>query len=475
MQRRDFVKTLGVLAAGIPLLHGEVLLSLPPKESQKNNHVPKVYGAFVYPPTKKLDKEGYYSWPGTGFDAEGRQKQYMIGFQNIATNLGIKIQMEKKPVDTADDVSRFIKKVKKSKPDGLLLIPFKKGHWDRVIKIIDETAVPSVILATIGILLAPHIRQAKYRPGVYLINSLDNLDAVENGMRMIQTTHRMNNSVIINITGAETIEQTVPIIGTTVRTIPHQRFYDIFKKMKTTSKVKDLANTYLKNAVRMVEPSKQDVVEAAKTYFVFKTLIRQEKADAVMMNCLPGLKYPHQHVPPCMGYMSLRDQGIPMGCESDLDATLTMMLEQYLFNRPGFQHNPTADTEKNHYFCAHCTAPNKMNGPEGPSEPYIMRSHAEAGWGVVPRVLMQKDQEVTIAKYLSSKQGEKPQLLLYSGTIVGCPPNPPAGGCRTNVETTINEIDDVAQIKGHHLCMIYGNYVKELRAFCQLYDIDVVV
>jgi hypothetical protein len=43
------------------------------------------------------------------------------------------------------------------------------------------------------------------------------------------------------------------------------------------------------------------------------------------------------------------------------------------------------------------------------------------------------------------------------------------------VETTINEIQDVAQLKGHHLCMIYGNYVKEFKAFCQLYDIEVVV
>jgi L-fucose isomerase-like protein len=204
-------------------------------------------------------------------------------------------------------------------------------------------------------------------------------------------------------------------------------------------------------------------------------LISEEGADAVMMNCLPGLKHPHQHVPPCMGFMSLRDEGIPMGCESDLDATLTMMLQQYLFNRPGFQHNPAVDTEKNHYFGAHCTAPTKMNGSANAAEPFILRNHAEAGWGVVPRVLMKPDQEVTIAKYLSSRDGKKPQLLLYSGTIIGCPPTPPAGGCRTNIETTINELDDVAQLKGHHLCMIYGNYVHEFRSFCQLYDIEVVV
>jgi L-fucose isomerase-like protein len=271
------------------------------------------------------------------------------------------------------------------------------------------------------------------------------------------------------------VETMVPFIGTHIRTIPHKIFYDRFKEMAVTQEVTYLADEYSKNAVRIIEPSQHDIIDAARTYFVFKELLKKENADALMMDCLPGLKNPHQHVPPCMGFMKLRDEGIPMGCESDLDATLTMMLEQYLFDRPGFQHNPAVDTEKNHYFGAHCTAPTKMLGANQPSEPYILRSHAEAGWGVVPRVLMRAEQDITIAKYLSSKNGEKPQLLLYSGKIVGCPPTPPAGGCRTNIETTINELDDVALVKGHHLCLIYGNFTKEFKTYCQLYDIAVVV
>jgi L-fucose isomerase-like protein len=49
-----------------------------------------------------------------------------------------------------------------------------------------------------------------------------------------------------------------------------------------------------------------------------------------------------------------------MGCESDLDATLTMMLLQELFRKPGFQHNPSFDTENNRYFGAHCTSASRM-------------------------------------------------------------------------------------------------------------------
>lgn len=476
MPRRDFLRTMGATAAGISLSSKELIGGgSSAKASVRQKGITTVRGAFVYPPTSSLDKVGYYSWPGSTFDAEGRQQQYMGRIKEIERNLGMRIIMDDKPLDEEESVTKFIYQVKQSQPDGLLLIPFKKYHWEHVVRIVEKVQIPTVVLATLGVLLVPHVRQLHQKTGVYMISSQDNLDAVADGMKMIRTARWMKEGLIINITGPEVVESTVPVIGTQVRTIPHQKFYDEFKRTKATDQVKALASEYMKNAKEIVEPTNEDILDAAKTYFVLKNIIEAEKGDAVMMNCLPGLKRPHKHVPPCMGFMSLRDEGIPMGCESDLDATLTMMLLQQLCVRPGFQHNPSVDTEKNHYFCAHCTSASKMNGVDGASEPYILRSHAEAGWGCVPRVLFSKGQEVTIAKYLSSKNGEKPQLLLYSGNIVGCPPIPPTGGCRTNAETTLNELDDVSDLKGHHLCMIYGNYVKQLRTFCQMYDIDVVI
>ena len=177
--------------------------------------------------------------------------------------------------------------------------------------------------------------------------------------------------------------------------------------------------------------------------FALKAIIKAEGADAIMMNCLPGPRKPHKHVPPCMGFMTLRDEGIPAGCQSDLNATLTMMLVQELFGLPGFQQNSAAETEANHYFGAHCTSPSKMNGPGAPPEPMILRSHAEAGWGCVPQVLFPKGQEVTMALYQS---GKAPRMLIYSGNVVRCYPKA-AGGCRTNIEMTINEVEDTCQTR----------------------------
>ncbi len=473
ISRREFLQTVGTTAAGVSISSQKLLAagSSFPQVIGRKKRTAIVRGAFIYPPTESLREAGYYSWPGSSFDAEGRQKQYMAKIKQIEQDLGMQILMEQQHLDDGQSVTQFINEVKQSQPDGLLLIPFKKGHWGHVTRIVKEIGIPTVVLATLGILLVDHINQLRQKPGVYLVNSLDNLAAVKEGMNMVRTARWMKESLIVNIAGTEVKESTVPHLGTRVRTIPHQRFYDEYKRTKATDAVKKLARAYHSNAEDVVQPTKADILEAAKTYFVLKRLIEEEEADAVMMDCLPGLKIPHKHVPPCMGYMSLRDEGIAAGCQSDLSPTLTLMLVQELFDRPGFQQNASMETEKNHYFGAHCTCASKLNGTNTTAEPYVLMSHCEAGWGCVPRVLWKAGRDVTMAQYLL---GEKPQMVIYSGKVVGCPSIPETGGCRTNIEMTISEVDDVCDVKGMHQVIFYGNYAKQLRTFCQLYGIDII-
>jgi len=432
--------------------------------------------AFIYPPTAALRKVGYYSWPGSSFDAEGRQLQYVGKLRNLESSLGMRIPVEPTLLDGSDSVTRFINQVKAEPPDALFLVPFKKGHWPHVTRIVKETKLPTVVLASLGVLLVGMVRELHRKPGVYMINSLDNFDAVERGMRMVRAASWMKQSRILNIAKSAGAEQTVPHLGTTVQTVSHAGFIDEFKRTGPSEEVKALTAQYKGNARRIFQPNDADIRDAARATIALKRVVADAKVDAVMMDCLPGLKHPHQHVPPCMGFMDLRDEGIPAGCESDLDATLTMMLMQYLFDKPGFQHNPTVETERNHYFCAHCTSASKMNGAGSPPEPYMLMSHAEAGWGCVPRVLFSPGEEVTITKYLRVRsKAETPQMLVYTGETIGCPPMPQTGGCRTNAETTINELEDVADLKGHHLIMVYGHYARSLRHFCQMYNIEATI
>ncbi|RPJ33705.1 MAG: hypothetical protein EHM35_10310 [Planctomycetaceae bacterium] len=435
-----------------------------------------VRAAFLYPPTESLRKAGYYSWPGSTFDAEGRQSQYIARLQAIQARLGIRVWTEQKPLDEEATVAQFINAVKAEPPDALFLVPLKKGHWPHVTRIVKETGLPTVVLGPLGVLLAMQVRELHRQSGVYMINSLDNFDAVEQGLRMVRTASWMRQSCILNIARKSGEDRMVPHLGTKIRTVANTEYIDEFKRTGATDEVKELAARYRTGATKVLQPSDEDIFDAARASVALRRVVEAAKVDAVMMDCLPGLQHPHQHVPPCMGFMDSRDRGVPAGCESDLDATLTMMLMQYLFDKPGFQHNPTVETERNHYFCAHCTSATRMKGADAPPEPYVLMNHAEAGWGCVPRVLFSPGQDVTITKYLSATaDSEKAQMLVYSGQIVGCPSVPQAGGCRTNAETTINELQDVTELKGHHLVMVYGNYARVLHRFCQMYGIETTV
>jgi hypothetical protein len=468
MPRRDFLQGLGATAAGMAFGSRRFLSAVSGAEvGSLQKGIATVRGAFLYPSTESLKKEGYYSWPGAGFDAEGRQKEYMNRIEAISRKLAMRIVISEKPLRDEASVGSFINEVKQQPPDGLLLIPFKKSEWTPVNRIFKETGIPTVILATLGILLNPQINELHRQPGVYLISSLDNFDAVEYGMRMIKTARWMKESRLISLAEQEARLTTVPGLGVQVVKLPRRRFADEFSRIDTTDAVRDIARTYSKNAQKVVEPSEADVVDSAKTYLACKQVLQAEQGDAIMMDCLGGIRqgvFP----PPCMGFMSLRDEGIAAGCQNDLEATLTMMLVQQLFERPGFQQNASVETENNNYFGAHCTCPTKLGGRSASGEPYILRNHAESGVGVAPQVLWPQNQDVTIAHYLT---GEEPQMIVYSGKVVRCYDTPPAGGCRTNVEIAVNEVADACDVKGMHQTIFYGNHARRLREFCQLFGI----
>lgn len=474
--RRTFLRGAGALFGAASLgAHGEA-----PREESSGapgtakpppKRPARVLVAFAYPPSSALEREGYYSWPGSGFDAEGRERQYRVKLRELERELGIELSIEEKPLDDAASLERFLARVAETAPDGLLIVPFKKSHWDHVVRIVEEAKRPTIVLATLGVVLIPHVYQLYKRSGVRVISAQDDLDSVAGALRMVRTAVRMACSRIVNIDGTERTARRVPAIGTEVVTIPHERFYAVFRETAVNREVRDLATEYRQGAREIAGPKDEDILEAARACFALRRVLEEEKGDALMMNCLPGLRHPRRHVPPCMGFMSLRDEGVPMGCESDLDATLTQMLIQELFDRPSFQHNPFVDTERNLYLGAHCTAPSRLFGRSSPPAPRSLMTHAEAGWGCVPRVHFPEGERVVVAKYLA---GEAPKMLVYSGRTAGCPPIPPTGGCRSNVAVALDEPRDPCEVKGHHLCLFFGEGARDLRIFCQLYGIQVL-
>jgi len=474
--RRVFLQTVGAAAGGMALGAGGLVAADGPAALPAPKKSPAVVRVvFLYPPSALLRKKGYWSWPGSSFDAEGHQKQYTAKLQEIAKRLDMRVVADEKPICDDAGVAALLSSVKQAKPDALLLVPMYKGFWGLVTKIVQGSQVPNVIFATWAVLFIEHTRQLYRKPGVYLINSPENLEAVEYGLRMVRTARWMREARIVNVAGVGVREGTAPPFGSQIRNVPRARFVEELARVDLAA-ARKLADSFRTGAKEIVEPTEQDILDAAKGYFALKRILEVEHGDALMLQCLEGLQRPEGkqalHSPACMGFMCLRDEGIVAACQADLESAITMMLFQQLFGKPGFEHNLGVDTERNEYFASHCTSASKMRGVGTPPEPYVLRSHNEAGWGCVPRVLMTPGEDVTIAQYVAG--AKTPKMCVYSGKIVRVPP---PSGCRTNVVTTINELDDVCLLGSNpmgHMCLCYGNHAKRLRAFCQLYGIQAV-
>jgi hypothetical protein len=193
-------------------------------------------------------------------------------------------------------------------------------------------------------------------------------------------------------------------------------------------------------------------------------LLAQEKADGVTMNCLRrGM------LKPCISFATLNSQLIPAACENDLPAAYTQLLGQLLTGRPGFQHNPCYETETNHYYASHCTCATRIQGPDGPERPYLLRRFAHTNEGSCAiQVFWKEGDPVTMVHYYP---GREPSLDVYAGKVVKSHPMPPAAGCTTNVEIEVTDRQDACMVRGHHNLLFCGDYTRSFRLFAQLYKI----
>lgn len=468
IDRRVFLASMGAAASGI------TWASLTAQGGEEVAPAAKKEGAwircvFLYPPSSTFadDPDGWWSWPGNDFDAEGRQKEYMAAFREMETRLGAKIVVDPKPVASNDDAQRVAKELKASPPDGLLLVMFYNrslGDADLLLEAAEELGLPSVFFIGLGV---KHGAVGQYRrPGVYFIQSLDNLDAIEYGVRMINTKKRLGQSKLLSITEAkEPREGIEKFFGITVRVIPFEHYAKEFGAVKLGSEAADLIASFKGGASEIRGVTQESFENAARAHFALKKMLADEDADGLTMNCLRrGM------LKPCMSFATLNGQLIPATCENDFGAMYTQLIGQLLTGRPGFQANPCFDTEANHYYASHCTCPPKLHGPEGKDEPYLLRRFAHTNEGSCAiQVFWPEDAPVTVAKYYS---GEVAKLDVYAGRVVKSHAMPPAAGCTTNVEIEITDRPDACMVTGHHNLIFCGDYARKFRLFANLVKME---
>jgi len=468
--RRDFL-TLAGTATGMLTLGA---LAAPgagrPAEVVRRHEPARIRVVFLYPPSKTFadDPEGWWSWPGNEFDAEGRQKAYVAELRRMEQSLGVALSIDSAPVATDRQAAALAGALAEDKPDALLIVMFYNRslqHADTLLAAAEKQGLPAIFYIGLGV---KHGSVARYRrPGVYFIQSLDNFEALEYGLRMVHARKRMATARLLSITEAEAEREGIEkFFGTTVRVVPFARYAAAFEQVDIGTEARQWIETNRSGAteIRGVGPEAMD--NAARAYFALKSLLQNHEADGLTMNCLRrGM------LKPCLAFAHLNGQLIPATCENDFPAMYTQLLGQLLTGRPGFQHNPCFDTERNHYYGSHCTCPTGMHGPEGESLPYLLRRFAHTNEGSCAiQVFWKPDDPVTMVRY---HPGSPPALDIYAGRVIASHPMPPAAGCTTNVEIELTDRPDACMVEGHHNLLFCGDFARKFRLFAQLYHMEI--
>jgi hypothetical protein len=424
--------------------------------------------AFLYPPSKtfKTKSDDWWSWPGNDYDAEGRQKQYAAALRKMEQKLGVKLVMDDASIADDAGAQRLEQELEAQKPDGLLLVMFYNrslAHADLLLKAADKLGIPAIFYIGLGVKHGPVA--AYRRPGVYFIQSLENLDAIESGLRMIQTKKLMAQSKLLSVTDVKKPAEIVEaFFGTKISVIPFERYADEFGKVAFGAEARRFIARFSGGAKSKQGITKESLENAARAHLTLKKLLAEERADGVAMTCLRrGM------LKPCMSFSALNSALVPAICENDLPAAYGQLLGQLLLGQPGFQHNPCYDTERNHYYASHCTCATRMRGPAGPELPYLLRRFAHTNEGSCAiQVFWKDDEPVTMIHYYP---GKEPMLDVYAGRVVKSHAMPPAGGCTTNVEVAITDREDACMVKGHHNLLFSGDHARKFRLFAQLHKL----
>lgn len=470
--RRDFLKKSAILTAGAIFVNNFSIYArergvIPPINKgfgAASTYVPKIKAAFVR-------RKGEYGmrWPGAVYDGEAAKTKYTEELKKAAGTIGFSLDLRNDPIYTPEEADIWLKEAKDNKSDGLFVILLdRQEHAWPTAKKSAESGIPSVIYSPLGTSFTTNTSGIAALPGS-VIYSTDNFNQAVYGLKMLKAGARMKRSRAVVIAGKERRETVLtPDTGIMLQYVPADTFINIYNSLPVSAAVTKMADDYIKNAKAMRLANRQDVINGIKSYLVAGKLLEDEKADAISMDCLGALGKIDVSLP-CISWSRMNDDGIPAACEADQGAIAAHIIVQYLFDRPGFQQDPVADTSDDTLIGAHCSCPTRLNGFNNPPEPYELIHH-HGNRDAVPRTIWKKGQRITLLDFFPSK--EKSQLLFSVGSVADNLSAPPSGGCVVSVKYKMDGGQEVLTFPGMHQLFFYGDYKKELKDFCQLYNFD---
>jgi hypothetical protein len=473
LNRREFLGT-NALAGGMLLTGVVVLRPLQAAEEAGWPKLPPVKVHVVY-----VGLGG--AWPKPEFDAKAevdRFRPYLDGLQkrlgDIEFTGGELIPNHPKAAD------EIVPKL--AGDDALLLVHLAFGSGQPLLKLVDAglpTAIFSQPFSGHDWMYVPQWQKAGKRVILAASRELADIDRV---VALLRVPARMRQSRILVVgraTGTKPACDAAQIkakLGTELVPITKEQQLAAFQAVDPAAAEAEAEQYWLKAAKKIVEPSRQDIIDGSRLFLGLKKLMIENRAQAVTSTLCMG-----DPCNACLAFSKLNDLGLVGACEGDMDSTLTMLMFGYAFGKPGFISDPLFDVSKNAVIHAHCVAPTKMDGVGGQRHPFSIRTHRDDNNGAAVEVDLRVGQEITTAKLANLDT-----LLLSAQRIIEIPDFDDRG-CRTQCTAQVADAramlanwgSGVLEKEGMmtllHRVVFYGNHVADARDLMQLLGVKVVM
>jgi hypothetical protein len=391
---------------------------------------------------------------------------YAEKLEAAAAESGADLSLRAEPLYSLEETEVWVAEAESSAVDGLVLVTLdRQQHAWPSARRVAAGPIRSIIYSPLGTSFTTNTAEFADRAGT-VVYSTDDFRQAAFGMKMLCAAARMRNTRCAVIMGEDRGEDRLPDFGILLRRVPVRDFFEDYQRQAETPEMSALADDYIRRARRMTGATRQDVINGVKSYFVAGHILERAEADAVTMDCLGALASLPISLP-CISWSRMNDEGIPAACEADLGAVASHILVQYLFDRPGFQQDPVADTADDTVIGAHCSCPTKLRGFEAGPEPFDLMHH-HGNRDAVPRTLWRAGQRVTCVDVLPGDGRSSSEMLISAGTVVGNMEVPPSGGCVVSVKVKFDGDRDVLSYPGFHQLFFYGDFTGELEDFCRL-------
>lgn len=253
-------------------------------------------------------------------------------------------------------------------------------------------------------------------------------------------------------------------------------FREIFKYMDeiTDEEAKPIADKII-NGSKETKVNTDWFINDVKYYLAAKKMMDVYDCNAFSTACheLCTSEIPQERkFTPCMCHSLMKDEGIPSGCEEDLNALLAMTILQYAAHRPAFMGNPNHETDEllriHHAVPALC-----MNGYGTKPLEYKLWAFTGQGFGGKLQVdFTQNEQDhVTLARFnpagdtICVKVGE---VLRSEYDEVYCSPY-----YYIKMDDARRYMHHLAGF-GHHQVLVFGDYMQELKDLAEIMNFKVL-